>query len=182
MARCSSSTICWDSVKDTWRSSSSGTPKGAPCSRMPLADGPATSARAGTRARSTPTPSRPRRSPWCESVSGACSSEGAGQRGRSLRGASAVRRFPPARRAALLRRLPRLDRHDIRRRLGGDHRHLARHVDLARLLVAEPLALVVAEDHLVVVDLLDVLGEERNLASTARGVDDELRHGEARCP
>src|SRR5215207_11664088 len=169
---------CLGSARGTWRSSSSGTLTAAPCSRRPLAVGRTTSARGGIRARSTPTPSRPRRSPWCANDSGACSSESAGRRGRSPRRASAVRRLPPTGRAAILRRLPRLDRHHIGRCLGGDHRHLALHVDLARLLVAEPLALIVAEDHLVVVDLLDVLGEERNLASTTRGVDDELRHGE----
>src|SRR5690348_10071790 len=36
---------------------------------------------------------------------------------------------------------------------------------LTRLLVHEPLALVVAEDHLILVDLLDILGQERNLAT-----------------
>ena len=50
---------------------------------------------------------------------------------------------------------------------------------LARLLVDEPLAFVVPEDHLVFVDLLDVLGQERNLAAASWCVDHEVRNGEA---
>src|SRR3981081_1651488 len=54
--------------------------------------------------------------------------------------------------------------------------------NLSRLLVNEALALVVAEDHFVVVHRFQVLRQERHLASPAWGVDHELRNREARRP
>ena len=53
---------------------------------------------------------------------------------------------------------------------------------LPGLLVGESFSLVVAENHLVVRDLLNILREERHLSAAARRVDDELRHGEPRRP
>src|SRR5450756_465602 len=72
------------------------------------------------------------------------------------------------------------DRHDTdfgrRLELGRNCGHRA------RLLVDEALALVVPEDHFVVIHLLQVLGQEWHLAAAARGVDNKLRNREAGCP
>src|SRR2546423_11518946 len=50
------------------------------------------------------------------------------------------------------------------------------------LAIAVGLARVVAQDHFLISDLHDVLGEERNLASPARSVDDEVRDRESGRP
>ncbi len=46
----------------------------------------------------------------------------------------------------------------------------------------EPLTLEVPEDHLVMIDLLDVLRQQRHLAPAARRVDHELRNRQTARP
>src|SRR5687768_6742497 len=93
------------------------------------------------------------------------------------------RRLPSSRpdRPHLLGLLPATNRNDVRR-LGSNSGQRFQRRNLARLLVREPLALVVPEDHLVVVYLLHVLREKRDLATTSRRVDDEMRNSETRRP
>src|SRR5688572_30230449 len=93
-------------------------------------------------------------------------------------------RLPPPRSPSLgdsgFRRLLPADRHDIH--LGSPLDIRLRNRNLPRLLVREPFPFVIPEDDLVLADALDVLGKQRNLTSTTRGVDHELRHRESRRP
>src|SRR5688500_5759796 len=93
------------------------------------------------------------------------------------------RRLPSSRpdRPHLLGLLPATNRNDVRR-LGSNSGQRFQRRNLARLLVRESLALVVPENHLVIIDLLDVLGKERNLPTTTRRIDDEMRNGETGRP
>src|SRR3954471_14869911 len=75
--------------------------------------------------------------------------------------------------------LPDLNRDDVVLRRWGERVTAAGNRDrLTRLLVDEALPLVIPEDHLVLVDLLDVLRKEWHLAAAPGRVDHEMRNGE----
>src|SRR5207247_1925839 len=78
---------------------------------------------------------------------------------------SRLSRSPPGR---LSRPLPRLLQLD--------------HSLLPRLTVDVPLAAEVPQHHLFLVHTLDVLGQDRNLAASARGIDYEVGNGQAAGP
>src|SRR3979409_838584 len=66
--------------------------------------------------------------------------------------------------------------------LGGPLDLVRSRWNLARLLIHEAFALVVAEDHFVVVHRFQVLGQQWHLSSATRGVDLELRNRETGGP
>src|SRR5205085_10377782 len=93
---------------------------------------------------------------------------------RGISYALLARCFPSSRSCNSLLLLLSPNRNDVRL-LSGRRRR-------PRLLVREPLSLVIPEYHFVVVDLLDILRPQRNFSSTTRGVDDEIRNRETRRP